>query len=332
MRLAVLTLLRTPRVRRTICPWTALTPHTRVPVGSQLHPVLVPPHGLSAFHTHAPCSANKGKASKGGKADKPSKAMKEFMEDVLSDGEDDEDEPSQATVNEILDAQSSPAAHFLARHQQNAGKHHPDTAKGRNKAKSGHTLTMTYQSMRHILDIDQYWTDLDHVVGQLQKYYLQNFSLRSATAVDELLVDLEGDQFPLKEVASISKKDPKRIVIDCQAFPQAAVTIIKVLQTSGLNLNPQQEGLRIYVPMPKITREHREQLADGAKKKQKDFVEDLRQVYRQYTITLGELELKHKVTNDEHKVIGDVLLQILHHFMGESEKVMHVKVREILGK
>lgn len=158
------------------------------------------------------------------------------------------------------------------------------------------------------------------------------FFFRSATALDDLPIDLEGDQFPLKEVASISKKDPKRVVIDCQAFPQSTATILKALQTSGLNLNPQQEGLRIYVPLPKVTREHREQLADGAKKKQKDFVEELRRVYRDYVNTLGDLELKHKVTNDEHKVIGDVLLQILHHFMGETDKVMQGKVRDILGK
>jgi ribosome recycling factor len=88
---------------------------------------------------------------------------------------------------------------------------------------------------------------------------------RSATAVDDLPVDLEGDTFPLREVASISKKDPKRVIIDCATFPQATKSIMTAILKSGMNLNPQQDGIRIYVPIPKVTKEYREQLAKGAK-------------------------------------------------------------------
>ena len=81
---------------------------------------------------------------------------------------------------------------------------------------------------------------------------------RSANALDELEIELEGDKFPLKEVASISKRDPKRVVIDSSTFPQATVSIMQTLRASTLNLNPQQEGTRIYVAIPKVTRETRE--------------------------------------------------------------------------
>ena len=33
---------------------------------------------------------------------------------------------------------------------------------------------------------------------------------RSSTSLDELQIELEGDTFPLNELAAISKKDPKR--------------------------------------------------------------------------------------------------------------------------
>ena len=38
---------------------------------------------------------------------------------------------------------------------------------------------------------------------------------------------------------------------------------MKTLQGSGMNLNPQQDGLRIYVPIPKVTKEYREKLVKG---------------------------------------------------------------------
>ena len=51
---------------------------------------------------------------------------------------------------------------------------------------------------------------------------------------------------------AVSKKDPKRLVIDASAFPQAAANIMAAIREAGMNLNPQQDGLRIYVPIPKV--------------------------------------------------------------------------------
>ena len=103
-----------------------------------------------------------------------------------------------------------------------------------------------------------------------------------------MAVQFEGDDYPLREIASISKKDPKKVVIDASAFPQASVNIMKALRESGMNLNPQQvmmmimmiivmmmiifvqDGLTIFVPIPKVTKEFREKLAAGAKRRMND--------------------------------------------------------------
>ncbi len=76
---------------------------------------------------------------------------------------------------------------------------------------------------------------------------IASFSLRSSTVLDNLPVPLEGDTFPLHEVASVSKKDPNRIIIDSSSFPQATKSIVEVIRDSGMNLNPQQEGTRSAV-------------------------------------------------------------------------------------
>ena len=48
-------------------------------------------------------------------------------------------------------------------------------------------------------------------------------------------------------------------------FPQAAASTMQALRSTSLNLNPQQDGLKIYVSLPKVTREHRESVAKAAK-------------------------------------------------------------------
>lgn len=150
--------------------------------------------------------------------------------------------------------------------------------------------------------------------------------------VDEILVHFEGDDYPLKEIASISKKDPKKAVIDASAFPQASVNIMKALRDSGMNLNPQQDGLTIFVPMPKVTKEFREKLAVASRKKMNECKEDLRKVQNRYTKEVGEKDLSGEITKDESRSSADAIKLITDHFMTKAEQLHNQKVKDILGK
>ena len=68
-------------------------------------------------------------------------------------------------------------------------------------------------------------------------------------------------------------------------------------ETSGLNLNPQQDGTRIYVPIPKVTREHREKLSKGAKQKCNETKEQLRKIQSKKISLLSQIELEGKFLN-----------------------------------
>ena len=85
------------------------------------------------------------------------------------------------------------------------------------------------------------------------------------------------------------------LFVDLNAFVaklQATANIMKALRdNSGLNLNPQQDGTRIYVPIPKVTREHREKLSKGAKLKCNEIKDQLRKVQSKRLSQLGETEL-----------------------------------------
>uniref|UniRef100_A0A161MHB4 Ribosome-recycling factor, mitochondrial n=1 Tax=Triatoma infestans TaxID=30076 RepID=A0A161MHB4_TRIIF len=76
---------------------------------------------------------------------------------------------------------------------------------------------------------------------------------------------MDGKKYPLIELGQIVRKNPKVITINMVAFPQALPATLKALSESGMNLNPQQEGTTLYVPVPKVTREHRENLSKNAK-------------------------------------------------------------------
>ena len=69
-------------------------------------------------------------------------------------------------------------------------------------------------------------------------------------------MQLEGDEYPLNEVAQVSRKSPQVVLINAAAFPQALPGIMTAIRAAGMNLNPQQEGTTIIVPIPKWLHTH----------------------------------------------------------------------------
>ena len=146
-------------------------------------------------------------------------------------------------------------------------------------------------------------------------------------------MELEGDKFPLREVASISKKDPKRIIVECSSFPQATKTVFSAIANSGMNLNPQQEGTRIYVPIPKVTKEYRERLAKGARDKNVEAKEGMKKVQSKQISRLGDLELKSESIQKDHlHAVKDIVMAMTKHFETEADMIMLSKQKELVGK
>lgn len=72
-----------------------------------------------------------------------------------------------------------------------------------------------------------------------------------AGALESLPVTFEGKNYILQDVGQVVRKNPKTIVINMAAFPQVIPAVIQAISKSGMNLNPQQDGTTLYVPIPK---------------------------------------------------------------------------------
>jgi ribosome recycling factor len=64
-------------------------------------------------------------------------------------------------------------------------------------------------------------------------------------------VSLDGKEYELQELAQIVRKNPKTIVINMTSFPQAIPAALQSIGKSGMNLNPQQDGTTLFIPIPK---------------------------------------------------------------------------------
>jgi len=248
------------------------------------------------------------------KKDKTKLAVEKMVDSLV------EDEEVEETVE--VDIQNSQLKKFLS------GK-----VVAKKGSKGGAPVQkLNYQEFTQIVNGEKLWREMDKSVEALKTFYVQNLTVRSSSSLDDLPIELEGDVFPLNELATISKKDPKRLIIDSSAFPEACKTIMDTIRNSGMNLNPQQDGLTIYVPIPKVTKEHRQNLADGAKKKLTESKNNIRKIQNTYTKKISEDENAENITKDDSKAGQQTVHLISEYFQSAAENLCNTKTKELLGQ
>jgi len=141
-------------------------------------------------------------------------------------------------------------------------------------------------------------------------------------------VTVEGDAFPLNEVAQVVRKSATLLVINSAALPQACPDIVRTLQQSGMGLSPQQEGTTVYVQIPKVTREHREKLAKGAKAAFNTARDKLKDVQNNQ---LKILKKNEQTSEDLLFSVQSQVTELTHQYVTEAEKLLKAKAAELLG-
>ncbi|GAB6031482.1 hypothetical protein CHUAL_009250 [Chamberlinius hualienensis] len=120
--------------------------------------------------------------------------------------------------------------------------------------------------LSQVINVENFKKQLSRTVDKLKEEYVKNLSLRtSAGAIESLKIQCDDEEYTLNELAQVSRKNPKLIVLNMVNFPQTIPAVLDAISKSGFNLNPQQEGTTIYIPIPPLTREHRENLSKSAR-------------------------------------------------------------------
>uniref|UniRef100_A0A182QTQ3 Ribosome-recycling factor, mitochondrial n=1 Tax=Anopheles farauti TaxID=69004 RepID=A0A182QTQ3_9DIPT len=143
-------------------------------------------------------------------------------------------------------------------------------AKGKDKKKDKKVapakVQINEEQLGNLIDLEALRTQLDKSLSAMKDDYVKHLSLRSTTgSIETLRITYEGKDYQLQELGQVVRKNPKTIVVNLVSFPQTIPVVLQAIQRSGMNLNPQQDGTTLFIPVPKVTREHREGLAKNAK-------------------------------------------------------------------
>uniref|UniRef100_A0A8C2FZW9 Ribosome-recycling factor, mitochondrial n=1 Tax=Cyprinus carpio TaxID=7962 RepID=A0A8C2FZW9_CYPCA len=198
---------------------------------------------------------------------------------------------------------------------------HYATKKSKPKAK-GQTAKVNINAalVEDIISLEEVKEDMAAVLTTLKEDFSRNLSIRTSPGQDL--------QVPQTQLSVISS-DVCVCVCVCAMCPQAMTAVTRALQDSSMGLNPEVEGTIIRVPVPKVTREHRENLVKLAKQFCNKAKDSLRRV-RTGAVTRVK-KSKESVSEDTIHLVEKQIQQMADNYAADIDKQLATKTKELLG-
>ena len=152
----------------------------------------------------------------------------------------------------------------------------------------------------------------------------------SVSMLDTVKVDYYGTPTPLTQVGNLATPDPTLITI--QPWDASLVgPIEKAIRAANLDLNPQNDGKLIRIPVPPLTEERRKLLVKHAHKHAEEGRVAIRNVRRDVNDHLKKLLKDHKVSEDEEKQAVAEVQKLTDQHIEEINQVLKKKETEIMA-
>jgi ribosome recycling factor len=184
--------------------------------------------------------------------------------------------------------------------------------------------------------IPELLTDAEHRMDQTVELVRREFSTMrtgraSVSMLDNIRVDYYGTATPLSQVGNLGVADPTLITI--QPWEPALLPLIeKAIMASDLDLNPQNDGKLIRIPVPPLTEERRKLLVKNAHKHAEEGRVAIRNVRRDTNDHLKKLLKDHEVSEDDEKhALAEVQKLTDRHIerIGELSKVKEEEIMQV---
>ncbi|XP_030598730.1 ribosome-recycling factor, mitochondrial isoform X1 [Archocentrus centrarchus] len=205
------------------------------------------------------------------------------------------------------------------------------TKKAKAKAK-GQSAKVNINSalVEDIISLDEVKEDMTAVLDSLKDDFTRNLSIRTSPgALDHIVVTTQDGKFPLRQLGQISMKSPQLIMVNMSSFPEATAAATRALRESGMNLNPEVDGMIIKVPVPKVTREHRENLAKVAKQLSNKAKDSVRRVRSNAVTQVKKAKEGH--SEDTIRLVEKQIQQMADSTATDIDKQLAAKTKELLG-
>ena len=148
--------------------------------------------------------------------------------------------------------------------------------------------------------------------------------------LDHVMVDYYGNPTPVPQVANVSLVDSRTLGV--QPYEKNMVgKIEKAIRDGDLGLNPATHGDIIRVPMPALTEERRRDLIKVVRNEAEGARVAVRNIRRDANATLKDMVKAKTATEDEDRRTQDEVQKLTDKFIGEIDKMLADKEKDLLA-
>ena len=144
--------------------------------------------------------------------------------------------------------------------------------------------------------------------------------------LDRVNVEYYGSKTPLKGIANISVPEGRTLVIN--PFDMSALAEIeKAIIESDLGLNPSNDGKKIIITIPELTKDRREELVKQTKKIIEDGKVAIRNIRRD---VLNDAKKSDEMTEDESRNFSNEVQKVTDKYIAKIDELSNSKEKELL--
>lgn len=167
---------------------------------------------------------------------------------------------------------------------------------------------------------------------QLQHFEHELRKVHTGRANPELIEDIKvacyGMTLPIKQLATITAPEPKLLVIN--AWDKGTISNIeKAITQSDLQLNPQNDGDVIRIPLPPMSQSRREELVKMLNKKLEECKVGIRNVRKNFHNFIRDSEKVKYISEDTAKRLEQILQKMTDSFVKQANNEHENKAQEI---
>lgn len=151
----------------------------------------------------------------------------------------------------------------------------------------------------------------------------------SFSLLDGIKVDYYGTPTPLPQVGTLSVPESRMITVTPWDSKMVG-PIEKAIQSSGLGLNPSNDGKVVRIPIPPLTEERRKDLVKVVKKMAEDARIAVRNIRRESLEKIKEKEKKKEISEDEMKRWQDRVQKETDSYVKKIDEILKAKEQEIM--
>ena len=152
----------------------------------------------------------------------------------------------------------------------------------------------------------------------------------SLAMIDSIRVDYYGTPTPLNQVGNLSIPDPTLITL--QPWDASLLAAIeKAIRSSDLDLNPQNDGKVIRIPVPSLTEERRKLLVKNAHKQAEEGRVAIRNVRRDVNDHLKKMMKDKAISEDDEKHAIAEVQKLTDHSIEQINDLLKKKEADIMA-